>query len=151
MMTMMWETQRGEKAQEKARRRDERTREEARHREWLDLEKRKLDFEEKRWRQSAAVEEARRAGDALQDKKERELDRRLREVSQLPQMKEDEDVEVYLDNFEARLRGLEIPEHRWTDNLRLLLSTWALQVIDALQETSLHNYKNTLLEAFAST
>jgi hypothetical protein len=69
-------------------------------------------------------------------------------------MKEDEDVKVYLDNFEARLRCLEIQEHRWTDNLRPLLSTWALQVIDALQETSLHNYKsvkNTLLEAFAST
>ena len=156
MMTMMWAQQQEERARDETRRNEEREREYARQQEWLELEKRKLDFEEKRWQQHAAMEEAQRATDAQREKerkKDRDLDRRLREVSQLPRMKENEDIEVYLDNFEARLQGLEIPEERWTDNLRPLLSTWALQVIDALSWTEQKKYKSvkdTLLEAYAS-
>ena len=45
--------------------------------------------------------------------KERDLDRRLKEVPQLPRMSEEEDVEMYLAGFEKRMNSLEILHDRW--------------------------------------
>ena len=68
-------------------------------------------------------------------------------------MTEDEDVELYLESFESRLQSLEIPDDRWADNLRPLLSTWAARVVDALSQTDRSTYakvKTFLLEAYCS-
>lgn len=68
-------------------------------------------------------------------------------------MKEDEDVELYLESFEHRLRSLEIPDGCWISNLRPLLSNWAAQVVDALSQADRSTYskvKNFLLEAYCS-
>ena len=64
--------------------------------------------------------------------KERDLDRCLKEVPQLPRMSKEEDVEMYLAGFEKRMNSLEIPPDRWVANLHPLLSTWALGTVDTL-------------------
>ena len=95
-----------------ARQAAEQAKEEARHQEWLALEKRKLELEEKCLQQESE-QEARRREDRKQEadrrRKHHELDRRLKEISQLPRMSEEEDVEMYLAHFEQRMKSLEIP------------------------------------------
>ena len=142
--------------EEEARRAVEKEHEAARHKEWMNLEMKKLELEEKRLQQTATAEEARRVAETHREeerKKERDLDRRLREIAQLPRMMEDEDVELYLESFESRLRSLEIPDDRWANNLRPLLSNWAARVLDALNQADRSTYskvRNFLLEAYCS-
>lgn len=124
-----------EKEKEEARRMEEKEKEAARHREWMTLEMKKLELEEKWLQQNATAEQAQRVADSQREeerRKEGDLDRRPREIAQfrIPRMKEEEDVELYLESFEARLQSLEIPEYdSWVDNLRPLLSTWAARII----------------------
>lgn len=128
------------------------------------LEERRLRLEEEKMqleRERLADErtrEARRVAAAAEDKaariKERELDRRLKEIPQLPRMTNDEDVEMYLVGFEKRMKSLEIPQNRWVSNLRPLLSEWALQTVETLGGHESEDYtraKTTLLHAFEST
>ena len=81
----------------------------------LRLEEEKMKLERERLAQER-TREANRAAEAAQHQaarlKERELDRRLKEVPQLPRMTEDEDVEMYLMGFEKRMKSLEI--RGWT-------------------------------------
>ena len=138
--------------EEEARREVEKEHDAARHKEWMNLELKKLELEEKRLQQITTAEEARRVAETHREeerKKERDLDRRLREIAQLPWMMEDEDVELYLESFESRLRSLEIPDDRWANNWRPLLSNWAARVLDALNQSDRSTYskvKNFLLE-----
>ncbi len=150
----------------------------ARQKAWMELEMKKLELKERKLRQLTTAEEARRAAEETREenrlqlqitaeatrriadehreeerRKERVLDRRLRETAQLPRMKEDEDVEIYLESFESRLLGLEIPVDRWMANLRPLLSNWAAQVAEALDQTDRLVYskvQHVLLEAYSS-
>jgi len=69
-------------------------------------------------------------------------------------MKDEEDVEMYLLGFEKRMSSLEIPQNRWVDNLRPLLSAWALQTLEMLGGAESQDYskaKKTLLHAYEST
>ena len=124
--------------------------------EWLALEKRKLELEEKRLQQESEQEARRREDSKLEAdrwRKDHELDRRLKEISQLPRMSEEEDVEMYLARFEQRMKSLEIPQNRWVDNLRPLMSIWAASTVDALNERDGDSYpkvKELLLTAYAS-
>jgi hypothetical protein len=157
LLAFMQDQEARRRREEEARRVAEKEQEAVRHREWMHLEMKKLELEEKRLQQNATAEEARRAAEARREeerKKERDLDRRLREIAQLPRMSENEDVELYLESFEFRLQSLEIPDDRWVSNLRPLLSTWAAQVVDALSQTDRSSYskvKHFLLEAYCST
>ena len=68
-------------------------------------------------------------------------------------MSEEEDVEMYLARFEHRMKSLEIPQNRWVDNLRPLMSIWAVSTVDALKERDRDSYpkvKELLLTAYAS-
>ena len=76
--------------EEEARRAVEKEHEAARYKESMNLEMKKLELEEKRLQQTATAEEARRVAETHREeehKKERDLDRRLREIAQLPLMK----------------------------------------------------------------
>ena len=128
--------------EEEQRRREE----EQRHQEFMTLQRQRLDNEEAL--RAAAVRQEE------QHKKDKELDRRLRETPQLPKMKEDTDVEMFLVDFELHMRDLEIPPGRWLTNIRPLLSPWARGTVDILGEENRQQYpkvKETLLAAFAST
>ena len=142
--------------QEEQRRRDEAARQALEERR-LRLEELKIQLERERMEKENAREASQAAATAL-DKatrlKERDLDRRLKEVPQLPRMSEEEDVEMYLAGFEKRMNSLEIPHDRWVANLHPLLSTWALGTVDTLNAAESRVYskvKKTLLEAFEST
>ena len=139
-----------------ARRAAEQAKEEERHQEWLALEKRKLELEEKHLQQESE-QEARHREDSKQEadrrRKDHELDRRLKEISQLPKMSEEEDVEMYLERFEQRMKSLKIPQNRWVDNLRPLMSIWVASTVDALNKRDGDSYpkvKELLLTAYAS-
>ena len=129
----------------------------ARHREWVRMENRKLDLEEKRLEQMVATDEARQEEEhhkELERKREREMDRKLKEFVQLPRMTEDEDIELYISSFEKRRVSIDIPRERWVDNLCPLMSNWATQVIEVMDHMDERDYqkvKETLLQAFASS
>ena len=142
--------------QEEQRRRDEAARQALEERR-LRLEELKIQLERERMEKENAREASQAAATAL-DKatrlKEQDLDRRLKEVPQLPRMSEEEDVEMYLAGFKKRMNSLEIPHDRWVANLHPLLSTWALGTVDTLNVAESRVYskvKKTLLEAFEST
>jgi hypothetical protein len=105
--------------QEEQRRRDEAARQDLEERR-LQLEEQKIQLERERMEKETAREASQAAAIAL-DKaarlKERDLDRLLKEVPQLPRMSEEEDVEMYLAGFEKRMNSLEIPHDRWVANL----------------------------------
>ena len=42
--------------------------------------------------------------------------------------------------FEQRMKSLEIPQNRWVDNLRPLMSIWAANTVDALNERDGDSY-----------
>jgi len=123
----------------------------------LRLEEERMQLERERLAQETA-RETKRAVEAALEKaarlKERELDRRLREVPQLPRMKDEEDMEMYLLGFEKWMSSLEIPQNRCVNNLRPLLSVWALQTLETLGGAESQDYskaKKTLLHAYEST
>jgi len=132
--------------EEEKRRQDE----ERRHQELLQLQRQRLD-------QDIASEGARREAARRQEeqyKKEKELERKLRETPPLPKMTEDMDVEMFLADFEQHMADLEIPKERWLTNLRPLLSPWARGTVNILGEGDRRQYtkvKETLLGAYAST
>ena len=122
----------------------EQEREERRRQEQMELRKAEQEKEESRWRaeqekeecqwheqmkhattagtgaREASAEEGEKQFELLRQeekKKERELDRHMKEVAQLPWMKEDENVQQYLHSFEERMRILEIPQERWLSNI----------------------------------
>ena len=156
ILKFMQDQEAARRREDEARRAAEKEQDNARHRELMKLEMKKLELEEKKMQQAATAEEARRVAEARREeerKKERDLDRRLWEIAQLARMTEDEDVELYLESFESRIRSLEIPDDRWVHNLRPLLSNWAARVVDALSQTDRATYskvKNFLLEAYCS-
>ena len=106
--------------QEEQRRRDEAARQALEERR-LRLEELKIQLERERMEKENAREASQAAATALDKAKERDLDRRLKEVPQLPRMSEEEDVEMYLAGFEKRMNSLEIPHDRWVANLHPLL------------------------------
>ena len=74
----------------------------------IEIELKRLELEQQRLNQEARLAEAKLAADTRRDeerRRERDLDRRLREIAQLPYMKEDEDIELYLESFERRQRS----------------------------------------------
>ena len=110
--------------------------EERRHAELMALEQRRLN-------QMAASEAARTAQmqrEQDERKKERELDRRLKEMPPLPRMETDGCVEMFLLTFENRMKTLEIPKKRWPDNLFPLLPTWGQRHFDILGSEDRQDY-----------
>ena len=90
--------------QEEQRRRDEAARQALEERR-LRLEELKIQLERERMEKENAREASQAAATAATRLKERDLDRRLKEVPQLPRMSEEEDVEMYLAGFEKRMNS----------------------------------------------
>lgn len=88
------------------------------------------------------------------NERERWTGNSIKEFAQLPRMTEDEDIELYISSFEKRLLSVAIPQDRWVDNLRPLMSNWATQVVEVMDQKDEKNYqmvKDILLQAFASS
>ena len=123
--------------------------EEKRHLELLALEREKLEAERVRQAERDSAkrqEEARRL-------REREMDRKLKEAPPFPRMTETADVELYVSDFEHHMQDLEIPSARWLTSLRHLLSNWARETLDLIDECDRVDYrkvKKTLLTAYCN-
>ena len=108
-------------------------------------------LEELRQREAAEDRVAREHESELR-RKERQLDKKRQSTPHLPRMREDADVEAYLEAFERQMRDLEYKQEEWLVHLRPLLSDWANAETDVLLEQDRRSYskmKETLLNAYA--
>ena len=123
--------------------------EEKRHLESLALEREKLEAERVR---QAERDSAKRQEEARCLRK-REMDRKLKEAPPFPRMTETADVELYVSDFEHHMQDLEIPNTQWLTSLRPLLSNWARETLDLINECDRGDYrkvKKTLLTAYCN-
>ena len=133
---------------ERLRKEEERLRiEQQLHAEQMALQKEKFELEHKIQAnmEKARLEEVLRT----QQLKEREL--RIREVPQMAQMKESEDIELYLSEFEQRMADLQIPQERWMLNLRPLLAGWVKEIVEIIPRESRSDYnlvKKNMMDAY---
>ena len=157
------ERQQPDREDEARRYEEERTREERRQREFQQLltstmehqtaanARERQALEELRQREAAEDRVARERESELR-RKERELDKKRQNTPHLPRMREDADVEAYLEAFERQMRDLEYKQEEWLVRLRPLLSDWANAETDVLLEQDRRSHskmKETLLNAYA--
>lgn len=61
------------------------------------------------------------------------------------------DVELYLLDFIHHMTDLEVPQSRWVTYLRPLLSNWARQVVDTLEDVDRRDFSKVKKELLRAT